>query len=327
MPHKRLKVAVIGGGNMGGNHVRKYSDMAETELIAIADPNAKVKELATKHSAKFYKDYVKMLDENEIDAISIVVPTPLHFEVTSEALNRGIHCLLEKPIASTVEEGKKMIELANKNKVVFTVGHIEHYNPVVIKLKELIDKKSIGDITSIVCKRVGGFPPSEPKSDVVLDLAVHDIGIINYLIGKYPKHVHSHASRTLHSQKVDAAEVLLDYGEASGFIQTNWITPIKIRTIAVTGSKGYIEANYITQELNFYEQNMVRVANGFESFVKSLGDPTHYEIKVNFEEPLLREIRNFIDKINGKKVGYLVDPQEAVKALEIALSAVKNYDN
>lgn len=312
---------------MGSNHVRKYVELADTELIAIADPNPAVKKLADEHGIKFYKDYVKMLNENDIDAVSIVVPTPLHHKITGDVLNRGIHCLLEKPIASSVDEGKALIKLAKKNKVVFTVGHIEHYNPVVVKLKELIDEKTIGKITSIVCQRVGGFPPNEPKSDVVLDLAVHDIGIINYLIGKYPKHVHSHASRTLHSQKVDAAEVLLDYGFASGFIQTNWITPIKIRTIAVTGSKGYIEANYITQELNLYENNMVRKTNGFESFVQTLGEPKHHAIKVNFQEPLLREIRNFVNKINGKKVGYLVEPEEAVKALEIALDAVTEYDN
>lgn len=271
---QKIRVAVIGGGNMGKNHIRNYFLLPEAELVGLADVNLDMKKLADEYRAEFFTDYIEMLDELKPDAVSIVVPTPFHAEVATEVIKRGIHCLLEKPIASTVDEAGKLMELAKKHDVVFTVGHIEHYNPLIVTLKKLLEKGSIGDITSIVCKRVGGFPAVEPKTDVIIDLAVHDIGIISYLLGKQPDVIHSHGSRTHHSKAIDSAEILMDYGNASGFIQANWLTPVKIRQIAITGSKGYIEGNYVTQELELYEHNMQKYENeGFSNFVVKMGEP------------------------------------------------------
>ncbi len=321
----KIRVAVIGAGNMGKNHLRNYFLLPGAELVGLADINPDTKKLADEHKTSFFTDYKKMLDEVKPDAVSIVVPTPFHYEVATEVMNRGVHCLLEKPIASTVEEADKLIELSKKQNIVFTVGHIEHYNPLVVELKKLLDKKSIGDITSIVCTRVGGFPTVEPKTDVIIDLAVHDIGIISHLVGKKPKAISSHGSQTHHSKKIDSAEILIDYGKASGFIQVNWLTPVKIRTIAVTGSKGYIHGNYITQELEYYEHNMQKENDGFSDFIIRMGDPEKRIIKVNFEEPLAQELKAFITKIEGGKVDYLVDPESAREALRLALEAVAPY--
>lgn len=319
--NQKIRVAVIGAGNMGKNHLRNYFMLPESDLVGLADINPATKKLADEYNAEFYTDYKEMLDELDPDAVSIVVPTPFHFEVASEVMSRGIHCMLEKPIASTVDEANKLIDIAKKNEVVFTVGHIEHYNPLVVKLKELLDKETVGEVTSIVCKRVGGFPAVEPKTDVILDLAVHDIGIINYLLGESPKSVHSHGSRTHHSKQNDSTEILLDYGRASGFIQANWLTPIKIRTIAVTGSKGYIEGNYITQELVSYVHNMQKSVDDFSGFVVKMGEPQKDIIKVDFEEPLQVELKRFMAHIGGDNDGYLVSANEATNALEFSLTA------
>lgn len=323
---QKIKVAVIGAGNMGKNHLRNYFLLPEADLVGLADIDPDTKKLADEYKTSFFTDYRQMLDEVKPDAVSIVVPTPFHYEVATEVMSRGIHCLLEKPIASTVEEADKLIALSKKNKVVFTVGHIEHYNPLVIALKKLLDKKSIGDITSIVCKRVGGFPAVEPKTDVIIDLAVHDIGIISHLLGKAPTKVSSHGSRTHHSKKIDSAEILLDYGRASGFIQANWLTPVKIRTIAVTGSGGYIEGNYMTQELEYYEHNMQVDNDGFSNFIVKMGEPKKEIIKVDFEEPLAEELKAFLSRIDGNTKHYLVDPEEARHALQYALNAVEPYN-
>ena len=322
---KKIRVAVIGAGNMGKNHLRNYFLLPEAELVGLADINPDTKKLADEYNTTFFTDYKKMLEELKPDAVSIVVPTPFHAEVATEVMSRGIHCLLEKPIASTVDEAKSLIKLAKEKKVVFTVGHIEHYNPLVIALKKLLDKKSIGDVTSIICKRVGGFPAVEPKTDVIIDLAVHDIGIISHLLGETPKKLSSHGSRTYHSHKIDSAEILIDYGRASGFIQANWLTPIKIRTIAVTGSNGYIEGNYITQELESYTHNMQAEDGDFSNFVIKMGEPKKEIIKVDFEEPLAEELKAFLARIDGESDRYLVDPEEACQALEYALAAVEPY--
>ncbi|HSX06271.1 MAG TPA: Gfo/Idh/MocA family oxidoreductase [Candidatus Saccharimonadia bacterium] len=322
---QKVRTAVIGGGNMGKNHLRNYFLLPETDLLGLADINPDTKKLADEYKAKFYTDYKQMLDELQPEAVSVVVPTPFHIEVATEVMNRGIHCLLEKPIASTVKEADTLINLAAKKGVVFTVGHIEHYNPVVRKLKKMVDAGKLGTITSIVAKRVGGFPAVEPKTDVIIDLAVHDIGIISFILGQQPKVIHSHGSRTHHSREVDAAEILMDYGHASGFVQANWLTPVKIRTIAITGSAGYVEGNYITQELEYYEHNMHQVADGFSNFVAGVGEPERSIIKVDFEEPLALELKSFAAAIRGEKDVPLVSAQEAREALYLALESVKAY--
>ena len=160
----KLRVAVIGTGNMGRNHVRNYFMLPESELVAIADVNPEAKSLADDYRAKFFTDYKEMLEKARPDAVSVVVPTPFHLEVATEVMSRGIHCMLEKPIASSVEEADKLITCAKENNVIFTVGHIERFNPVIKKLKQMVDDNAIGDITSVVCKRVGGFPVVEPKT-------------------------------------------------------------------------------------------------------------------------------------------------------------------
>lgn len=326
MSRQKIKVAVIGGGNMGRHHLRNYFLLPEAELVALADINPATKSLAKEYKTKHFTDYKKMLDETNPDAVSIVVPTQFHAAFATTVMKRGIHCLLEKPITSTVKEADQLIALAKKQKVVFTVGHIERYNPIVRKVKEIVDDNKIGQITSVICKRVGGFPANEPKTDVIIDLAVHDIDIISFLLGEQPKSIASHGSRTHHSKQIDSAEILMDYGRASGFVQANWLTPVKIRTIALTGSEGYLEGNYITQELEYYRHNMQKtMGDSFSNFVIKMGEPEKTIIKVDFEEPLAVELKAFLSKIQGSAQVQLVEPYDAREALRLALEAVEPY--
>ncbi|HXR49941.1 MAG TPA: Gfo/Idh/MocA family oxidoreductase [Verrucomicrobiae bacterium] len=322
MPSRKTRVAVVGAGNMGRNHLRNYFLLPEFELVGLADIDPNTKTVAEEYKAKHYTDFELMMDELKPNAVSIVVPTPFHARVATAALSRGIHCLVEKPIASTVKEADELIKLAKKQKVIFTVGHIEHYNPLIRKLKQMVDEGSVGKVTSVVCKRVGGFPAVEPKTDVIIDLAVHDIDIVSHLLGQQPKRIYSHGSRTHHSREIDSAEILMDYGDASGFVQANWLTPVKIRTIAITGSEGYLEGNYITQELEYYKHNMQKLESGFSNFVIKVGEPQKRIIKVDFEEPLAVELKAFYDKIQGDNTVHLVDPGAAREALRLALEAV-----
>lgn len=325
MGNKKIKVAVIGAGNMGRHHLRNYYMLPEVELVALADLNPETKSFADEYKTKHFTDYKKMLDLTKPDAVSIVVPTPFHAEVAMEVMSRGVNCLLEKPITSTVAEADILIRLAKKQKVVFSVGHIERYNPIIRKIKQMIDENKIGDITSVICKRVGGFPDNEPKTDVIIDLAVHDIDIISYILGEQPQSIYSHGSRTHHSKQIDSAEILMDYGRASGFVQANWLTPIKIRTIALTGSEGYIEGNYITQELEYYKHNMQTSNRDFSDFVKNMGEPERSLIKVDFEEPLAVELKTFLSAVQGSFNPHLVEPYDAREALRLALEAVEPY--
>lgn len=321
----RVRVAVIGAGNMGKNHIRTYASIDEVELLAVADIDPETKNLAAEYDINFYTDYIDMLDIEKPDAVSVVVPTPLHFPFANEVISRGIHLMLEKPIASTIEQSDELIESAKKASIVFSIGHVEHYNPMIQKLKKLVDDKEVGEISSVVIKRVGGFPGIEPMTNVIIDLAVHDIEIINYLLNQKPLDVFGCGSKTIHSSEVDSAEILLKYKGASGFIQANWITPVKIRTIAVTGSEGYIEGNYITQELTYYKHAMRPVNDSFKNFVDALGDNDKYSISSSPKEPLKIELYTFINAIINNDTSAnngLVLPTEARDALKIALEAL-----
>ena len=169
---KKYKVGVIGAGNMGNNHIRVYSELPGVDLVAISDVNPETSnDLATKYIANFYYDYTKMIETEELDIVSICVPTNLHYEVAKYCLEKKINVLLEKPIAANIEDAEELLELSKTNNVKLLVGHIERFNPAVKKVKEIIDSGKIGDITAIVARRVGIFPPQIKDANVAVDLS------------------------------------------------------------------------------------------------------------------------------------------------------------
>lgn len=320
---EQLRVGVIGAGNMGRNHIRNYSEMPEVDLVAIADQADRGKVLARDHQAKYYPEYIDMLSDAQPKAVSIAAPTYLHYEIACETLDRGIHTLIEKPITNDVTEASELIDLAQQREVVLTVGHVERYNPVVQELKKIINRGELGEISSIISQRLGGFPEIEPETDVVIDLAIHDIDIISYLMGAEPEILAAHGTKTFHSTETDSAEILLRYGRASGFIQANWVSPVKIRQLSISGSKGYITANYITQEISYFEHMAIRTQDNFDDFVKLLGEPEEKIVKFPRREPLRRELAAFVMAASGKSPEMLVSPVDSVTALKTAINIAK----
>jgi UDP-N-acetylglucosamine 3-dehydrogenase len=315
-----IRVAVIGAGNMGKNHVRTYSEMGGVGLAAIADPSAESKALAEKHGCKHYSDYKNMLDSEKPDAVSVCVPTSMHYQVAKDVIARGVNLLIEKPITRDVKEAEEIVRLAKEKGVKLAVGHIERFNPAVRKLKEIIGKGKLGDVTSITARRVGLFPPQIKDADVVIDLAVHDIDVFNFLLGRKPDRVLCEAGRAIISKREDYADIFMKYGSANGFIQVNWITPVKIRQLNVTGTKGYAELNYITQELVIYESNYEKKYADFGDFVLKFGEPKKTVVDVQKGEPLRSELEHFISCVQNNKQPE-VDGNAGLDALRIALEA------
>lgn len=321
---EQLRVGVIGAGNMGRYHIRNYSEMEEVDLVAIADPTSEAKELAEQYQASHYESHLDMLDDARPSAVSIAVPTYLHYEVARDVITRGIHTLIEKPIAKTEMEAHELVDLSRVNEVVLMVGHVERYNPVVRELKRIIDSGQVGEISSIIAQRLGGFPKNEPETDVAIDLAIHDIDIISYLTGCQPEILAIHGTNTFHRTETDSAEILLRYGNASGFIQANWVSPVKIRQISITGSRGYVTANYITQEISVFEHMAIRDQDNFDDFVRQLGNPEGKNIKfTKTEEPLRKELGAFVLAASGRRSEILVTPEDAIIALKTAIQITK----
>ncbi len=321
-----LKVAVIGLGNMGWHHARNYFETSEAELVAVSDINPEVcQKAAEKFRTRPYLNYQEMLSKEKPDAVSIVVPTSLHKKVALDCIHAHIPILIEKPIAGTLEEGDEISETADKNNVPIMIGHIERFNPAVLALKELIVTQKLDQVTSILVRRVGIYPSQIKDANVIIDIAVHDIDICNYLLDGKPTSVHSKAGKALNSERADFATLYLDYHGIEVFIQVNWITPVKIRELNVTAVNGYAELNYLTQKLKLYESNYERTFDSFGDFVVKFGNPNIKELNIKNAEPLKQELISFLDCVkNGKKM--LVTAQEGLIALDIALKAIKSCE-
>jgi UDP-N-acetylglucosamine 3-dehydrogenase len=317
----KLNVAVIGVGNMGQHHARVYSEMPEVNLVAVCDTDIKKsEEIAKKYNCLFYNNYQRMFDEKKIDAVSVAVPTFLHQKIACDVISEGINILLEKPIATNLNEARIIINKAKEKNVKLMVGHIERFNPAVQKLKNFIQDDQLGDIISINIKRVGGLPPQTKNANVILDLGIHDIDISNYLLGEYPKEVYGFKSKNLIDDQEDSAVILLKYSKASSFIEVNWITPVKIRTMDITGTKAFARLDYINQTITLFKNDSLIKNNkygSFNEFISKFSLPDKIEISVKKAEPLKCEFEEFINAIIHKREP-LMDNEEAYKALEIA---------
>jgi len=202
----KTRVAVIGLGNMGKHHARNYSQMENVELVAVCDLNQELaNNIAKKFSCKAYYDYKLMLDLEVIDAVSIVVPTAFHKKVAIDCINRNINILIEKPIAANLEDAEEIIQTAKGRNIILQVGHIERYNPAVQKLKYIIENGKLGEVTSIIARRVGAVPVQVRDANVIIDLAVHDIDIINYLFDSSPDSVVGNIGKAMIEEREDYA--------------------------------------------------------------------------------------------------------------------------
>src|SRR3989338_5494709 len=174
-------VAVIGVGSMGRNHARVFSELEGVLLKAVVDRDIDLaRTVATRYRTNAYCEYQEIFSSEEVDAVSIAVPSQFHKECAIFAMDRGKHVLVEKPIATDEMEALDILRCAELNGVKLMVGHIERFNPAVIELKRRLEKGEVGEIYKIDVQRIGPFPPRVTDMGVVVDLSVHDIDIISY---------------------------------------------------------------------------------------------------------------------------------------------------
>ncbi|MBN2541953.1 Gfo/Idh/MocA family oxidoreductase [bacterium] len=311
---------------MGRHHARVYSELDGINLAGVADPDEeRGTEIANKYSAKYYRDYHDMLESEDIQAITIAAPTSLHKQIALDCISRGIDILIEKPIADTVDGGEEILKTAKEQGVFVFVGHIERFNPAIQKLKTMLDNGEVGTVTSLLARRVGPFPPQIKDANVILDIGVHDIDIFNYLLGKKVRRIFTSGGKALNSKREDFADIFLDYVGVGAFCQVNWITPIKLRQLFVTGTNGFIELDYITQKVKLYESVYAKEYDSFGDFIVKFGEPNTRDIPVETSEPLKMEINYFLNKVKkGEKS--LSFAYETLYALSIALKAIQSLE-
>lgn len=293
-----IKIAIIGVGSMGQNHARIYFNDEDTELVAVADVNKEQAErIAKKYNTKVYQDYKRLLDSEEIDAVSIAVPTTLHKEVALYALEKKKHVLLEKPIANKYQEAQEILESARKKQVKLMIGHVERFNPAIIELKKRLDQGELGEIYKIDVQRIGPFPKQITDVGVIVDLSVHDLDIISYLLNSHPIRIYAEHQQRLHPHHEDSVTALIRYDNGVlADLNINYLSPQKVRQLRVFGKKGMFAVNYLDQELYFYENHGF---SGGEWNSVAEGEVT--KIVIPKKEPLQVEIEAFLHCIREDK--------------------------
>jgi predicted dehydrogenase len=299
---RSLRIGVVGVGVMGSNHARVFAGLPGTELVAVADPDQKQADFVARTLGCTAVSDVEQLLALDVDAVTIAAPTHLHHDIALACIERGIHVMVEKPIASTVEEGRNIIAAADRVGVTLMVGHVERFNPAVEAVKEAIRGE---DILSIAITRVGPFPPRMSNVGVVIDLAVHDIDLIRWFTDSDIVDVQPQLSSAV-AEREDIA--LLQFRTASGVlahINTNWLTPFKARNVTVATRGKYVMGDLLTRQ--------VTECFGFQPD----GSYSMRHLSVGHAEPLRSELLAFVRAVRSGGDA-AVTGEEGVASLEIA---------
>jgi UDP-N-acetylglucosamine 3-dehydrogenase len=304
---KRVNVGVIGVGAMGHNHVRVYSRLKNANLMAVSDlMKGTLAEVSKKYQTVGFVDYDNILKMPEIEAVSVCVPTTYHHSVVMGAIEQGKHVLVEKPIAFTLDEARDMIRAAKREGVKLATGHVERFNPAVLEAKKLIREGLIGEIVSVSAKRVGPFPPRIKDVGVTIDLAIHEVDVMAYLLDSPASKVYAHVgSRLEKCEFEDHAEIMMEfYNGASGVLEVNWLTPYKQRKLEVTGTEGILALDYIDQDVEIFGKNARKV-------------------RVPHHEPLMEELNSFLNSIIDDEKPKITG-EDGMHALKVVLAAMES---
>src|SRR6201747_2062533 len=305
---RSLRVGVIGAGVMGSNHARVLTGLPDVTLVGVVDPLPVHRTRATELTGcRTFATLDELIAEG-VDAVTIAAPTHLHHEIALACIARNIHVLVEKPIASSVEEGRDIVDAARRAGVTLMVGHVERFNPAVAAIKAAISGE---DILSIAITRVGPFPPRMSNVGVVIDLGVHDIDLIRWFTESDIVEVQPQLSSAV-AEREDIA--LLQFRTASGVlahINTNWLTPFKARNVTVATRGKYVMGDLLTRQ--------VTECFGF----KPDGSYSMRHLSVGHAEPLRSELLAFLRAVRTGAPP-AVTGEQGVTSLRIAMRCLQD---
>jgi len=241
---KKTRVGVVGVGYLGQIHAKIYHQMPNVDLVMLADTDLdSVQQLAQEYGCSATQNHLDLLDQ--VDAVSIVVPTSLHYEVAQPFLEAGISTLLEKPIAATVDEASRLVDIAAQNEAPFLIGHLERYNPA---MRAVVNK--VTEPKYIEVHRLGTFVERATDVDVVTDLMIHDLDLVLSLVDEEPVDVQAIGASVV-TDHVDLANVRLTFSSGTvANLTASRVSDKKFRRFRVFGEEGYYGINLMDQELD-----------------------------------------------------------------------------
>lgn len=303
-----IAVGVIGVGAMGQHHARVFHDLPGVELVGVCDVDSD----AAQRVAEQY-DVVAMGPEelyDHVDAVSVVVPTPYHNAVVRQALQQGVHTLVEKPFVAKPAEGRALIELAEETDTVLQVGHIERFNPAVRVLEDIVPSL---DVISVQAERLGPPPGREIADDAVMDLMIHDLDIVRRLIGEEPINIDAAGVRQNH---VVMAALSFE-SDVFATLSASRMTQKKIRTIEITAESCYLFADLVEQSVEIHRRSVPEYLH-VNGHLRYRHEGIVQRIAVDRGEPLELELQSFLQVVaNGGTPE--VTAYDGLRALELVL--------
>ena len=291
-------MVLIGVGGWGKNHARILSQLGVLTAICDAD-DEKRKEFGKKYSVNSYKNFNEMLESETFDTAFVCTPTNTHYQIATQLIQEKKNVFVEKPMTHLSEEGQKLIESANKNKVVLTCGYIERFNPAVSLVKNYVLSKKYGELLMLEFHRENRLPNHIRDVGIIHDTAVHDIDTAMWLFDDTPDTVFARAGQIKHEHE-DFATIMLGFkDDRTATISLSWITPTRVRNFSATCTECIIFSDFISQDVIIKTENNTEIP------------------KKEKKEPLLLEIQNFLDAIDGRSE-LLVKPEHAVNVTKVA---------
>lgn len=309
-----VRVAVVGAGRQGARHIATFQRLEHARLVAVADPSEASRRVATTGiRVREYDDWRVMFDRlsSRLDAVSIACPSDAHYDVASAALECGLDVLVEKPIATSVEDALALGSLAESLGRKLMVGHIERFNPALTKLRTLIGEGRLGTIYRAHSTRIGPSPMRDLNSGVALDLATHDLDAMEFVLARRVHQVYADGGRFNHGPHEDLLTCLLRFeGNVHGLLDVNWLTPEKQRELVVIGESGMLRASYLTQDVWFIESSSTSSV-AWDELATIRGDSEGSAIRFALRrvEPMRAELSAFLTCI-------IDDTPEPITALD-----------
>jgi UDP-N-acetylglucosamine 3-dehydrogenase len=324
---EQLRIGVIGCGRMGAFHVRNYSQIDCAHLVAVAEPDEESRRRATAGTgAVEFSDWRELIQygADELDAVSIACPSEYHAEVALEALAADLHVLVEKPIATTLPDALRMRGAAMEADRKLMVGHVERFNPAVAKLRELVADGRLGNVYRAHTTRVGPLPTRIQDTGVAIDLATHDLDVMQHVLDRQIGEIYADGGRFLHGSQEDLLTCMARFGpketgDTLGLLDVNWLTPEKKREIALIGENGLLRASYITQDVWFVESPSAPLHWDGLSMLRGDGEGAAVRFSLAKAEPLRSELEAFCRCVLDD-TPEPVSAHDGVKALAAALA-------
>jgi virulence factor len=315
----KLRIGVIGAGSMGRHHVRVLSELEGITFTGFFDPDTeRANELCSRHRCAAYPSPEDLLKKSE--AICIAAPTSLHFEIGMKCLKRGIHVLMEKPLAESVDKARKLVAEAEKRNLVLSVGHIERFNPATIKFFEIYNA---GDepAVSIEARRLSPFDGSRCMDvDVLHDLMIHDIDIVLEAANSEPKRIFA-VGHPIFSDRTDVAHAIIDFEKGcSASLWTAKCSPKKLRRTRIITRNSLFELDTLNKTLSVHRAATIPIGSGDACMMT---DISVEQIDCAGEEPLRNEIIDFIEAVCAIRTP-VVDGHRALRSLKILAGVEKS---